>query len=340
MFFPMGSCYIYTMISNPIKNIAVLTSGGDSPGMNACIRAVVRVGIDHGCEVTGVYRGFDGLIDADFVSLATQDVSNIIQRGGTILKSARASRFMELKYRRIGYENMRNAGIDALVVIGGDGTFMGAQCVVEEMKLPTLGLPGTIDNDLYGTDNTIGYDTALNTVVSAVDKIRDTADAHERLFIIEVMGKDAGFIAARSGIAVGAEAILIPETTTYIDDLIDRLKTSWRNNKKSSIIIVAEGDDLGGALEVEKKIQEQFNKYDTRVSILGYVQRGGSPSAYDRLLASRLGAEAVHGVIAGKTGFMVGVKDNEISYTPLLKAVKHNKLIRKDLIDLATVLSK
>jgi len=323
-----------------INNIGVLTSGGDSPGMNACIRAVVRLGLDNGLTVTGIYRGFDGLIDGDYSVMGTHDVSNIIQRGGTILKSARSKRFFKKEYREIAYKNMNERGIDALITIGGDGTFMGAQCMLEEFQVPILGLPGTIDNDLYGTDNTIGYDTALNNVVDAVDKIRDTADSHERLFIIEVMGKDAGFIAARSGIAVGAEAILIPETTTYLDDLINTLKTGWRNNKTSSIIIVAEGDDLGGAFEVEKKIQEHFNKYETRVSILGYVQRGGSPSAYDRLLASRLGAEAVQGLIDGKTGYMVGIKDNETNYTPLLKAVKHNKAIRSDLIELASRLSK
>jgi len=323
-----------------INNIGVLTSGGDSPGMNACIRAVVRLGLDHGVTVTGVYRGFDGLIDGEFKVMATHDVSNIIQRGGTILKSARSKRFFKEEYRRIAYKTMTDRGIDALITIGGDGTFMGAQCILEEFEIPILGLPGTIDNDLYGTDNTIGYDTALNTVVDAVDKIRDTADSHERLFIIEVMGKDAGFIAARSGIAVGAEAILIPETNTYLDDIINTLRTGWRNNKTSSIIIVAEGDNLGGAFEVEKKIQEHFNKYDTRVSILGYVQRGGSPSAYDRLLASRLGSEAIQGLVEGKTGYMVGVKNNEMSYTPFLKAVKHNKAIRSDLIELANRLSK
>jgi len=323
-----------------INNVGVLTSGGDSPGMNACIRAVVRLGLDNGMTITGVYRGFDGLIDAEFKVMATHDVSNIIQRGGTILKSARSKRFFKEKYRKAAYKAMTDRGIDALVTIGGDGTFMGAQCILDEFKIPILGLPGTIDNDLYGTDNTIGYDTALNTVVDAVDKIRDTADSHERLFIIEVMGKDAGFIAARSGIAVGAEAILIPETNTYLDDLINTLRSGWRNNKTSSIIIVAEGDNLGGAFEVEKKIQEHFNKYDTRVSILGYVQRGGSPSAYDRLLASRLGAEAIYGLIEGKTGYMVGVKNNELNYTPFLKAVKHNKGIRSDLIELANRLSK
>jgi len=323
-----------------IKNIGVLTSGGDSPGMNACIRAVVRQGLHHNVQVSGIYRGYDGLIEGELKIFGSHDVSNIIQRGGTILKSARSAEFYSEEGRKLAYQNLKKENIDALVVIGGDGTFTGAEIFGNSFNVPVIGIPGTIDNDLYGTDFTIGYDTALNTVIDAVDKIRDTANSHDRLFIVEVMGKDAGFIALRSGIAVGAEAILIPETKTYINELIETLESGWRNNKKSSIILVAEGDDAGGALEVQKKIQEKFNHYDTRVSILGHLQRGGSPSAADRLLASRLGAEAITALLQGRKGEMVGIVKNEVCFTPFANAIKHHKEIRKDLLDLATILSK
>lgn len=323
-----------------IKNIGVFTSGGDSPGMNACIRAVVRQSLNRGVRVTGIYRGYDGLIDGDFITFDSHSVSNILQRGGTILKSARSERFMTKEGRVCAFESLKKGGVDALVAIGGDGTFTGAEEFMGEFDFPVIGLPGTIDNDLYGTDNTIGYDTALNTVIGAVDKIRDTADSHDRLFIVEVMGKDAGFIALRSGIAVGAEAVLIPETTTYIDELITTLSDGWRNNKRSSIVIVAEGDDAGGAFEVARKVNEQFSNYDTRVSILGHLQRGGSPSAFDRVLASRLGVAAVESLLNGKSGCMVGVVNNEICHTPFNQAVKHHKSIRTDLLELAKTLSK
>ncbi|MBL4703676.1 MAG: 6-phosphofructokinase [Flavobacteriales bacterium] len=323
-----------------IKKIGVLTSGGDAPGMNACIRAVVRQGIHCKVGVKGIFRGYDGLIDGEIKEFSSHDVSNIIQRGGTILKSARSPRFFNVEDRIRAHQVLLKEEINGLIVIGGDGTFMGAQEFSSEFNFPILGIPGTIDNDLYGTDCTIGYDTALNTVVEAVDKIRDTADSHSRLFIIEVMGKDAGFIALRSGIAVGAEAISVPETKTYINELIQTLETGWRNNKKSSIILVAEGDDTGGAIEVQRIINERFSNYETRVSILGHVQRGGSPSAFDRLLASQLGAEAVLGLLNGRNGSMVGIINNEIAYTPFAKSVKYHKDIRSDLLDLAIVLSK
>ncbi|MFT7612862.1 MAG: 6-phosphofructokinase 1 [Parvicellaceae bacterium] len=323
-----------------IKNIGVLTSGGDAPGMNACIRAVVRQGLHSNVQVTAIYRGYDGLIDHEVKIFGSHDVSNILQRGGTILKSARSKEFYSAEGRELAFQTIRKENIDALIVIGGNGTFTGAEIFGNTYNFPVIGIPGTIDNDLYGTDFTIGYDTALNTVIEAVDKIRDTANSHDRLFIVEVMGKDAGFIALRSGIAVGAEAILIPETKTYIKALIETLETGWRNNKKSSIILVAEGDDTGGALEVQRKIQENFTHYDTRVSILGHMQRGGSPSAADRLLASILGAESIKALLSGRRGEMVGVMKNEVCFTPFTSAVKHNKEIRKDLLDLATILSK
>lgn len=331
--------YLYIRMEK-MKKIGVFTSGGDAPGMNPCIRAVVRKAIQENLEIVGIKRGYEGLIDADFVSLSSPDVSNIIQRGGTILKSARSERFRTYEGRKQAFENMKNHGIEALVAIGGDGTFSGALEFTREFGVPVIGLPGTIDNDLFGTDYTIGYDTALNTVIDVVDKIRDTADSHDRLFFIEVMGKDAGFIALRAGIAVGAEAVLIPETKTYIDELIATLEKGWRNNKKSSIIIVAEGDDGGGAFEIANKVKAQFDQYDTRVSVLGHLQRGGSPSAIDRVLASRLGVASVESLLKGEQGGMLGVVKNEVLFTPFEKAIKHNKEIRKDLLDLVQILSK
>lgn len=323
-----------------MNKIGVFTSGGDAPGMNACIRAVVRSAIQNELEVVGIVRGYEGLIDARFQPLVSSDVSNIIQRGGTILKSARSERFKTFEGRKKAFENIQREGIDAMIAIGGDGTFSGALEFEAEYAFPMIGLPGTIDNDLYGTDYTIGYDTALNTVIGVVDKIRDTADSHDRLFFIEVMGKDAGFIALRTGIAVGAEAVLIPETKTYINELIATLQDGWRSNKKSSIIIVAEGDDGGGAIEVAQKVKEQFDQYDTRVSILGHLQRGGSPSAIDRVLASRLGVAAVEALLNGKSGGMMGIVKNEVLFTPFAQTIKHNKIIRKDLLDLVQILSK
>lgn len=322
-----------------IKKIGVLTSGGDSPGMNACIRAVVRTGIFHGLEVFGIKRGYNGLIHDEFIKLESHSVSNIIQRGGTILKTARSKEFMEYKGRKQAFGNLKKHGLDGLVVIGGNGTFTGADIFIHEFDFPIMGTPGTIDNDLYGTDMTIGYDTALNTVMEAVDKIRDTADSHNRLFFIEVMGRDAGFIALRSGIAGGAEDILIPETVTYIEDLIELLKTGFRKNKQSGIIIVAEGDELGGAIEVAKKVKDKLPEYDTRVTILGHIQRGGSPSSYDRILASTLGYVAVNALVEGRQGDMVGMVNKEVAYTPFQKAIKHHKEINREMLKMARILS-
>jgi 6-phosphofructokinase 1 len=322
-----------------IKKIGILTSGGDSPGMNACIRAVVRTSVYYGLEVYGIRYGYNGLINDDFVKLENHSVSNIIQRGGTILKTARSKEFMEYEGRKKGYENLKKHGLDGLVVIGGNGTFTGADIFIREFDFPIMGTPGTIDNDLYGTDMTIGFDTALNTVMEAVDKIRDTADSHNRLFFIEVMGRDAGFIALRSGIATGAEDILIPETPTYIEELIETLMKGYRKNKQSGIIIVAEGDELGGAIEVAKKVKEKLPDYDTRVTILGHIQRGGSPSSFDRILASTLGYAAVKALITGRRGEMAGIINKEIVFTPFQKAIKYNKGINLDLLDMARILS-
>ena len=306
--------------------------------MNAAIRAVVRTGIYHGLEVFGIHKGYNGLIQGLIEPMGNRSVSNIIQRGGTILKTARSEEFRTPEGRKKAYDNLVKFGIDAMVVIGGDGTFTGAKIFQEEYNYPIVGLPGTIDNDLYGTDYTIGYDTAVNTVVECVDKIRDTADSHDRLFIIEVMGRDAGFIALRSGIATGAEKILIPESVTYIDELIQKLKTDYANNKTSGIIIVAEGDDLGGGFDVARVIKEHFPQYDTRVTILGHIQRGGSPSAFDRVTASRMGAAAIEALIDDQKSIMIGIANNEIIHIPLNKTVKLHKNVDRDLLKLAEIL--
>lgn len=323
-----------------MKKIAVFTSGGDSPGMNACIRAVVRTGIYHGLEVYGIKSGYEGMIDGDIVPLDSSSVSGIIQRGGTILKSARSKRFMTVEGRKQAFDNLQKHGIEGVVAIGGDGTFKGASVLMDEYPdVSFIGLPGTIDNDLVGTDFTIGYDTAINTVVEAVDKLRDTAASHDRLFFVEVMGKDAGFIALRSGVAVGAEAILVPETETHIDKLIAQLEKGWRKNKKSSIIIVSEGDDEGGAYEIAAKVKAKFNQYDTRVTVLGHIQRGGNPSCADRVLASRLGYEAVNALLAGRKGEMVGIVNKDVAFTPFKKAIKHTTELESSLLELAEILS-
>ncbi len=322
-----------------LKKIGVLTSGGDSPGMNACIRAVVRTGIYYGLEVYGIRKGYNGMIEGDIIKLENHSVSNIIQRGGTILKTARSKEFMTAEGRKKAFENLKKHDLDGLVAIGGNGTFTGASIFIKEFDFPIIGTPGTIDNDLFGTDMTIGYDTALNTVMEAVDKIRDTADSHSRLFFIEVMGRDAGFIALRSGIAGGAEDILVPETITYIDELIETLEKGFRKNKRSGVIIVAEGDDAGGAFEVAQKVKEKYSEYDTRVTVLGHIQRGGSPTSFDRILASTLGYEAVKALLDGRRGEMVGLINREVVFTPFEKSVKHHKDINKDLLEMARVLS-
>ena len=322
-----------------MKKIAVFTSGGDSPGMNACIRAVVRTAIGKNIEVLGINRGYNGLIENDLIELKSQSVANILQRGGTVLKSARSEAFMTKEGRSKAYDTITKNDIEGIIAIGGDGTFTGANVFNKEYDIPFIGVPGTIDNDLYGTDSTIGYDTALNTVVDAVDKIRDTASSHNRLFFIEVMGKDAGFIALRSGIATGAEAVLVPETITYVDELISKLDAGRRKSKTSGIVIVAEGDDAGGAFEVAKKVKEKFDFYDTRVAILGHIQRGGKPSARDRVLASQLGFSALEELLNGETNKMVGIVNNKTVLTPFEKAIKHNKELNSDLLKLVDVLS-
>ncbi|WP_449435727.1 6-phosphofructokinase [Pedobacter steynii] len=307
---------------NKIKNIGVLTSGGDAPGMNAAIRAVVRAAIYYDLQVTGILRGYEGLVNGDFIEMDRKSVANIIQRGGTILKTARSDSFRTKEGREEAYNQLKKNNIDALIVIGGDGTFTGADLFTHEFNFPVVGLPGTIDNDLEGTDFTIGYDTAINTVINAVDKIRDTAESHDRLFIVEVMGRDSGLIALRSGIGVGAEAIMIPEANMGIDGLITRLENG-RKDKASKIIIVAEGDEIGGGFNVGEALKKKFPSYDIRVSVLGHIQRGGKPSCMDRVLASRLGVVAVEGLLAGQTGVMVGQKNKEILFTPFNHAIKH-----------------
>jgi len=322
-----------------MKKIGFFTSGGDSPGMNAAIRAVVRTCIYNNIAVYGIYEGYKGLIEGNIHQLESKDVGNIIQRGGTILKSSRSKEFKTIEGRKKAFENIKSIGLDGIIAIGGDGTFTGASVFNKEYDFPFIGVPGTIDNDLFGTDNTIGYDTALNTVVEAVDKIRDTASSHNRLFLIEVMGRDAGFIALRSGIAVGAEAILIPETHTYINKLIETLESKKNKNKDSMIVIVAEGDDAGGAYEVAKKVKLKCPNYDSRVTILGHIQRGGSPTAVDRVLASRMGNAAVNALLEGKTNVMVGIIDKKIILTPFEKAIKHHNKINNELVTLAEILS-
>jgi len=322
-----------------IKKIGVFTSGGDAPGMNAAIRSVVRTGIYFGYEIIGINNGYKGMIEGDFVKMDSASVSNIIQRGGTILKTARCKEFMSEDGRKQAFEQLQKEGIDALVAIGGNGTFTGADKMGKEHQIPIIGVPGTIDNDLFGTDNTIGYDTALNTVINAVDKIRDTASSHNRLFFIEVMGRDAGFIALNTGIACGAEDILIPEEETSVDELIEILDRGFRQNKNSGIIIVAEGDDSGGAIQIANKVNERYDHYETRVTILGHIQRGGSPTCADRVLASRMGYESVKALNNGYKGIMVGIVDDQVSYTPLSKAIKHHNIMNKDLMEIARVLS-
>ena len=321
-----------------IKNIGLFTSGGDAPGMNAAIRAVVRSSIYYGIEVTGILRGFEGMIKGDMFKMNIKSVSNIIQRGGTILKTARSEQFKTPAGRKKAFEQLQKNNIDALVAIGGDGTFRGARIFAEEFDFPIIGLPGTIDNDLCGTDFTIGYDTAINTVIDAVDKIRDTAESHNRLFIVEVMGRDSGLIALRTGIAAGAETILIPETKTDINAVFDRLENG-RKDKTSKIIMLAENGISGDAFEVGRQIKEKFPNYDTRVSILGHIQRGGRPSCMDRVLASRVGVAAVEALMNGRRNEMVGLIHNEIAFTQFEHATKHIEAINPDFLKIVEILS-
>ncbi len=322
-----------------IKSIGVFTSGGDSPGMNAAIRAAVRSGFYFGLEVYGIRRGYQGLIEGDIFKMTSTDVSNIINRGGTILKTARSKEFMTDEGMAKAYAQLKLHKIDGLVMVGGDGTFRGAVSFFKKYTIPAVGIPGTIDKDLIGTDFTIGFDTAVNTAVEAIDKIRDTAEAHNRLFVIEVMGRDAGYIALNSGIACGAEDILIPECATNIEDVISRIDCDEHRRKNVHIIVVAEGDDFGGGRVVENIIKERFPQLDVRLCILGHIQRGGAPSQCDRVLASRLGYAAVKALVEGTTQVMAGVINGEITYTPFVNVIKGESPISQDLLDLIRVLS-
>ncbi len=322
-----------------MNRIAVLTSGGDAPGMNAAIRAVVRASLYKEIEIFGIMRGYEGLIDGDIKQMVSRDVSNIIQRGGTILKSARSKRFTTKEGRLQAYNNLKEKNIDGLIVIGGNGTFTGAKIFGTEFDIKVVGIPGTIDNDLYGTDYTIGYDTAINTVVSAIDNIRDTATAHNRLFFIEVMGRDAGFLALRSGIAGGAEAILIPEKPTHLENLHLYLENGFKKPKSSGIILVAEGDHEGGAYEIAKKVRTDFENYDVRVTVLGHIQRGGRPSAFDRVTASKMGVEAVEALTNKQKNIMIGVKCGQSQYVSFDLAIKGRKPIDDQLYNILSILN-
>ncbi len=322
-----------------IKCIGILTSGGDAPGMNAAIRAVTRTAIYNGFEVKGIMRGYKGLMTNEIVDFRSKSVSNIIQQGGTILKTARCKEFQTPEGRRQAYDNMRAAGIDALVVIGGDGSLTGASIFAQEYDVPIVGLPGTIDNDLGGTDSTIGYDTALNTIVDAVDKLRDTATSHERLFFVEVMGHTAGFLALNSAIASGAEAAIIPEIETEVDQLAELINHGFRKSKNSAIVLVAENPATGGAMGLARRVKEEFPEFDARVTILGHIQRGGSPTASDRILASRMGEAAIEALMEGQRNVMIGIKNGQMVYVPFPKAVRHDKTIDRVSLDLVKILS-
>ncbi len=326
-------------MTNKVTKIGVLTSGGDAPGMNAAIRAVVRTGLYHELEVYGIMRGYQGLIEDDIVKMESRSVANIIQRGGTILKTARCKEFFEYEGRKKGYENLKARGINGLIIIGGDGSFRGAVKFSEEFDIPCIGIAGTIDKDIQGTDFTIGFDTAVNTAVEAIDKIRDTMDAHDRIFIIEVMGRDAGYIALHSGIATGAENILLPERKTDIDDIVASLKEKERRKKLVNLIVVAEGDDFGGANEVQKVLQENLPKAEIRVCILGHIQRGGSPSCLDRLIASRMGFHAVESLMEGRYNVFVGIQNNKMHYVPLENAVKSKGKISDEWMRIVKILA-
>lgn len=322
-----------------IKTIGVLTSGGDAPGMNAALRAVTRSAIFNGLRVKAIYRGFRGLLTGEIAEFKTQNVSNIIQQGGTIIKTARCKEFQTPEGRRQAYDRIKKEEIDAMVVIGGDGTLTGARIFASEFNFPIVGVPCTIDNDIYGTDSTIGYDTALNTILDAVDKIRDTASSHERLFFIEVMGRDAGFLALNGAIASGAEAAIIPETTTEVDQLAELIKSGFRKSKNSSIVLVAESEVTGGAMHYADRVKNEYPDYDVRVVILGHVQRGGSPSAYDRILASRMGNAAVEALIDGQRNIMMGIDDDQIVAVPLSRAIKNDKPLDRELLKVLRTLS-
>lgn len=325
---------------NNIKTIAVLTSGGDSPGMNAAIRAVVRTCAFYKINCIGIYRGYQGMVEGDFKEMGPRSVNNIINKGGTVLKTARSKDFMTVEGRKQAYNHLKSANIDALVVIGGDGSFTGAEVFNKEFNFPVMGIPGTIDNDIFGTSHTLGYDTALNTVIDAIDKIRDTASSHNRLFFVEVMGRDAGHIALNTGIGAGAEEILIPEEDLGLERLLESLKRSKNSGKSSSIVVVSEGDKTGkNVFELKDYVDENLPEYDVRVSVLGHMQRGGSPSCFDRVLASRLGVKAVESLLEGKSNFMVGLLNDKVALTPLEQAIKGHFEIDQELIRVSDIMS-
>ncbi|MDC8105350.1 6-phosphofructokinase [Chryseobacterium sp. PTM-20240506] len=327
------------MKESAVKKIAVLTSGGDSPGMNAALRAVVRTANYYNIECYGIREGYNGLINDDFLKMGPRSVKNIINQGGTILKSARSQEFRTKEGRQKAYNNCVKHGVDAIVCIGGDGTFTGAKIFNEEFGIRVIGVPGTIDNDIFGTDNTIGYDTALNTAMEAIDKIRDTATSHNRVFFVEVMGRDAGFIALNSGLATGALDILIPEKKDSVDELFATFRNAEKTGKASSIVVVAEGEKLANIYELAEQTKQEFPDYDIRVAILGHIQRGGSPSCADRVLASRLGYGAVVGLMEGKTNVMAGMRSNDMVYTPIEEAIKKHNEINKDLLLISEILA-
>ncbi|KUF43513.1 6-phosphofructokinase [Myroides marinus] len=327
-------------MSKAIKKIGVLTSGGDAPGMNAAIRAIVRTCSYHNVECIGIFRGFQGLIDADFEVLGPRDVNYIINKGGTILKTARCVAFRTEEGRKVAYDNLKKAGVDALIVIGGDGSFTGAMVLSKEFDIPIMGIPGTIDNDIHGTSHTIGFDTALNTVVDAVDKIRDTASSHKRLFFVEVMGRDAGHIALNAGIGAGAEEILIPEENMGMERLLESLKKSKKSGKSSSIVIVAEGEKLGkNVFELGEYVETNLPEYEVRVSVLGHMQRGGAPSCFDRVLASRLSVKAVETLLEGGSNYMVGLINDQVALTPLEQAVKGHSPVDQELLRVSDIIT-
>lgn len=328
------------MAKSDIKTIGVVTSGGDAPGMNAALRAVVRACSYYKLRCKGIRLGYEGLITNNIVELGPRSVSNIINRGGTILKTARCAEFRTEKGREKAYENIKKNDIDALIVIGGDGSFTGAHSFEKEFGIPTLGVPGTIDNDIFGTDNTIGYDTALNTVIDAIDKIRDTATSHNRMFFIEVMGRDAGFIALNSGIASGAQDILIPEKKDEIEELFEAIQRGEKAGKLSNIIVVAEGEELGGVYDLAKFTKMKYPKYDIRVTVLGHIQRGGEPTCADRVLASRLGVAAVEGLMDGRSSVMAGIRSNNVVFTPFDEAIVKHNVINNELIRIADILAR
>ena len=322
-----------------IKCIGILTSGGDAPGMNAAIRAVTRTAIYNGYKVKGILRGYHGLVTNKIIDLTSSSVSNIIQKGGTILKTARSKEFRTPEGRQIAYDNMKAAGIDALVVIGGDGSLSGAQIFANEFDVPIVGLPGTIDNDVDGTDETIGYDTALNTIVEAVDKLRDTASSHDRLFFVEVMGNTAGYLSLNGAIASGAEAAIIPEREMEVDQLAELIHNGFRKSKSSAIVLVAENKATGGAMGMAERIKKEFPEFDARVTILGHLQRGGSPTAKDRILASKMGVTAIEALSEGQRNVMIGIKNGEYVYVPFKRAIAHSQQMDLKDVDLVRILS-